>query len=380
MSDARKCNGESLPKRVLVCTADVGCGHGRAAAAVTLALRERYPEIETDIVDTLTMAPRWFTTGYRDIYLRACKHLPRLSGWAYHRSDVEKTSRCEGLPIRIESRAMQAFCNSESVRAADVIVCTHFLCARVLSDMRRRGLISARLTIVVTDQHPHAIWRVPFADLFCVASDPAAAEMSHFGFDPSRTLVTGIPIDARFDTPVHKVTARRKHHIPDHARVVLISGGGLGLGGIEDAFEGVLASKQAYPIIVCGKNKTLFDRLIARHGAEFSRGKIIGHTARIHELMAASDILVGKPGGLTSSEAAVMELPMVLLQPLPGQEEHNAAALCKAGMAVFEHDAFEAGRTASAIVGDACLLSRMRRFAQLFGRRGSAQAVAWKRR
>lgn len=354
--------------RVLVLTADVGCGHGRAAAAITLQLRTHAPQFQTRVLDALTFCPRWFTLAYRDLYLLGAKHLPRLSGRIYHLSDRARHRR--SLAHRLETRALRRLLESPEVRCADLIITTHFLTARVLSHFRGLGQLAAPLAVVVTDQYPHAVWRVPHADLLCVASASAREVMIADGISPARVHVTGIPIDARFHEPMSREEARQRHQLPTDRPLILLSGGGLGLGGIDTALEAIMDTPgRHHALVVCGKNARLFRRLSDRYagwnakradrGSTSMRGAadrptvtVLGHTTRMHELMAAADLLLGKPGGLTTSEAAARGLPMVLLKPLPGQEQHNAAVLTAAGVAKLCPDPAAAGRLAAQLVSD----------------------------
>jgi processive 1,2-diacylglycerol beta-glucosyltransferase len=365
----------ALP-RVLICAADVGCGHGRAAAAVALAMRRGWPGVQVKLIDALQTTPRWFNRLYKDAYLIAARHLPRANGWLYEKTDVAGTPSERSFSGKIESIALRRFCASPAVREADLIVCTHFLCARVLSQAKTRGLIHAKLVVIVTDQHPHAIWRVPQADLFLVASDKAAMEMARQGIEPSRTLVSGIPIDRRFDQPLAKHDARRRHKLPTDAAVILLSGGGLGLGGLDRALEGIISSgRPVHTVIVCGRNVELYHQLRER-AKGISNIRVLGHTKRMHELMAAADLLLGKPGGLTTSEACALGLPMMLLRPLPGQEDQNARTLTEVGAARLEFDPYQAGRSAAELVLDRNEIEQMSLRALQFGRIGSARLAA----
>lgn len=364
----------SLPApRILVCTADVGCGHSRAAGAITLALRHQRPDASTTMIDALAAAPRWFTALYRDAYLAAVRRTPALTGWLYDRTDTPAPPPQRGLSRAIESLALRRFCESEDVRAADLVICTHFLCARVLSRMRSAGRLRARLAVVVTDQHPHAVWRIPNADLFLVASDDAARYMARRGHD--RSLPTGIPIIPRFDAPRTQAAARTMRGLPATAPLILVTGGGLGLGGLDLALDGILASNgDAHAVVVCGRNEALRRRLAARTPRH--NVSIIGYTRHMHDLMAAADILVGKPGGLSTAEAAALHLPMVLLRPIPGQEERNASALVAAGAAVLHRDPFQAGRAAAQLVQQPDRLAAMKRATSLIARPDSASRAA----
>lgn len=366
---------------VVLASADVGCGHARAAAAVAMGLRTLRPGIVSEVVDALEMAPGWFVKFYRDGYLRTIERFPKVAGWVYDRTDTPGVPSGEQLDVRFEAAALARFCDAEAVRSADVVVCTHFLCARVLSRRKEAGTLRARLVVVVTDQHPHAYWRVPGAELFLVASEAAREEMIRQGVDPRKVEVTGIPIEPRFAEPIDRAAARRKLDLPDDRPVVLITGGGLGLGGIERVFEAMMSARQGggvggCPVLVCGRNEAMYDEMVRRFGAGGQGHRVLGLTTRMHELMAAADLMVGKPGGLTTSEALAVGLPMVLLEPLPGQEERNAAALVNAGAGVLEPDPTRAGALAAELARDRARLTTMREAAARLGRPRSALHAA----
>jgi processive 1,2-diacylglycerol beta-glucosyltransferase len=361
--------------RVVLCTADVGCGHARAATAILMAIRGLRPDLRPVIVEALSCAPRWFNHLYRDTYLAAVKHAPRLNGWLYDHMDVFGTPAYQGMVPLIEGFALRAFCAGDEISRADLIICTHFLCARVLSRLRERGELRAKLAVVVTDHHPHAVWRVSKADLYFVASDAAADEMLRNGIDADKIVVAGIPVDARFDIPMSQAEARFRQQLPN-VPILLLTGGGLGLGGLDRALEGTLAGEgEHYAVVICGHNQTLRARLMHRFGKS-PRCRILGVTSKMHELMAAADLLVGKPGGMTSTEAIARGLPMVLLRPIPGQEQRNADILVQAGAALRSDDPFTAGQAAAALLRQPVKLRGMRSCISRLRKNGSARAIA----
>lgn len=371
-----RANGD-LP-RVLFCAADVGCGHGRAAMAVMIAMRRAHPLLRTSSMDALQYTPRWFNHMYRDMYVAAAKHLPRFNGWLYDSTDVEGTPKQHGIAAAIEMHALERFCRADEVQKADLIICTHFLCARVFSRLRARGELRSKLAVVITDQHPHAVWRVPHADLFMVASDHAAEEMARNGIEPRRTVVTGIPIDSRFDRPMSRDEARFRQQLPLDKPIILLTGGGLGLGGLDKALDGILQTAgDCFTVVVCGHNHALEQQLIRRMNGHFhNRCRILGVTTKMHELMAAADVMVGKPGGLTTAEAAARSLPMVLLRPIPGQEERNAQIMVRSQAAIRCDDPFAAGKAATALILKPNEIVLMRHGAQGLGRPCSARSAA----
>jgi processive 1,2-diacylglycerol beta-glucosyltransferase len=274
----------------------------------------------------------------------------------------------------MENCGTRRFQRLPDLRHADLIVCTHFLCARILSRMRAAGLVHAPIAVVVTDEHPHAVWRIPNADLFLVASEAAARTMTTRGHD--NCIPTGIPIIPRFDTPRTRAAARTMRGLPASGPIILVTGGGLGLGGLYRATEALLhARTPATIVVVCGRNEALRRRLRART-ASHPNVRILGYTRHMHDLMAASDLIITKPGGLTTAEALALRIPMVLLRPIPGQEERNASALVSSGAAVLHRDPFHAGLAAAAIINDIPVLTTMTSAAVRTGKPDSARRAA----
>jgi processive 1,2-diacylglycerol beta-glucosyltransferase len=340
-SDAGPVRTASLG-RVLLLTASVGGGHTRAAEAVAAAIRERarqgllrYERVE--VVDTLAVASSWFRGAYRGAYLGLLSKAPSLVGWLYDRSD---------RPFRgVRSRWAAAHAGLGGLRALlrdlrpDTIVSTHFLPSEYLAGLRLRGDLRSRLTTVVTDVHVHGMWLADPCDRYFVASSDGAATLETHGVPGDRISVTGIPIDPIFSLPLDRRTARERHGIEGTRPVILFTTGGACVGPVERIYRSLLSLRTPCEVlVVTGKSAEARERLAliaARHPAGSAvRTRVIGHTTVMHELRAAADLLVGKPGGLTSAECRAVGLPMAIVHTIPGQEEHNARALLKAGCAI----------------------------------------------
>ena len=352
------------PLNVAFCSSSVGCGHTRASVAVHDALRARGQLSGATFIEALDHAPRWFRTVYRDGYLRAIRYAPRLVGAIYNSTDIPRRERRTLGPAldRFEDSVMTGFRTHPGLHAADVVVSTHFLTSALLGRMRTRGEMSAPVVTVVTDEHPHAVWLHQGVDLTCVASRAARSAAIAGGMDPNRVEVTGIPIDPRFC-----MTHQRSFAQTDHTRpMIVVCGGGHGLGDIPTVVRSLLSMELACTIVVvCGKNASLEFAMNALQVQSRSQLggpelRVLGYTNAMHEIMAAADIMVGKPGGLTTTEARAVGLPMVLLQPIPGQEERNADMLVAIGAAVRTHRAADAGAVVAAIMTNPERLRRMR--------------------
>ncbi len=369
--------------RIAICSAAVGHGHGRAAHALADGLRVLRPDAKVSIIDALSLAPNWFVRGYRDAYLSAISRVPALAGWMYTTTDRPQRG---GLGSTLERYAMRRLGTDPLVASADVVVCTHFLCGRVLSAMRRSGRLGAPLVISVTDQHPHGVWLAPHADLLLVASESARTTAIANGIRSERVRVTGIPIDRRFRKIGPRGEARAMLGLPQDRRIALVSGGGLGLGGMEETVRALLehrAGNQAVHVVaVCGHNaaiRAVLDPLACEPDANAPLKPsctVLGFSEQMPLLMSAADIMIGKPGGLTTSEATALGLPMVLIRPIPGQEERNADRLVSAGAAVLERDPRVAGALAARLLGDEPGLARMRDRSAGLGRADAAETAA----
>lgn len=350
--------------RVLLLSASVGGGHTRAAEAVAAWIRRlagdgelRYERLE--VQDVLAHATPWFRAAYRGTYLGLLKRAPNLLGWLYARSD--RAYRGVG------SRWATAHANLAGLRRAiadlapDTIVSTHFLPSEYLAGLRRRGRLKSRLLTVVTDEHVHGMWLADPCDRYFVAGPGGRATLEQHGVPPERIEVSGIPIDPGFAEGfaegICPAEARARLGLPDDRPIVLFTTGGACVGPVEELFGLLLGMRtRAHVVAVCGRSaaaRASLERRLASHQADSPvTARVLGFSTRMHELMAAADLLVGKPGGLTSSEATASGLPMAIVHAVPGQEEHNARALVEAGCAIRCRAGSAAAGDIEALLGD----------------------------
>jgi processive 1,2-diacylglycerol beta-glucosyltransferase len=264
----------------------------------------------------------------------------------------------------------------EGVRrsGAQVVVCPQAAVAAVLSEARARGELDIPVVSVLTDYGVHPFWADPPADLILTPDESASDELSARGTPRRRLKATGIPIHPAFALPPSREEARRRLSLPPAAPVVLLSGGGKGLGDIRRAAEAILALvPRAYLLVLCGANDRLRARLCSRPEAAH-RLRVFGPQPPqfVAALMAASDVHLGKPGGLSSAESLACGLPMVLTGTLPGQEEANAVRLFAAGAAVAGGEPEHAARRAADLLSSPPALRAMRAAAAAAGRPDSA--------
>jgi processive 1,2-diacylglycerol beta-glucosyltransferase len=323
--------------KVLVLSASAGAGHIRAAQAVERAFHESGAAREVRHVDTLEYTNKLFRRLYARAYLDMVNKTPELLGWLY--DYLDKPWERERRRLALDKLNTRPFVKMLRQYQPDVIVCTHFLPAEIVSWLKAKERITSRQAIVVTDMDVHAMWLCHHYEQYFVALDETREHLIRLGVAPEKLTVSGIPIDPVFSVEKDKREMRRKHGLREDVCTILVSAGGFGVGPIEHLFQSLLELRhEAQAIVICGRNEELRARL-EQLAASLPAGarvqiKPIGYTTAMDEYMAASDLLLGKPGGLTSSEALARGLGMVIVNPIPGQEERNSDHLLEEGVAI----------------------------------------------
>jgi processive 1,2-diacylglycerol beta-glucosyltransferase len=320
-----KPQNSSSPK-ILVIHATAGAGHRKAAEAIYNGLVAR-PIKSATIVDALDYTSFFFRRSYSKGYEFIVGQLPTF--WA---GFFELTDQAWFLPVFRAVRRIYNGMNTGRLerylkeQKFDRIVIAHFLSAEVCGHLKRTGQIASRLVVVVTDFDVHKIWLIDGIDEYCVASEYTKKRLMALGVDASRITVTGIPLDEKFTRVRDKKETRQKLGLDPDAFTVLISTSSFGFGPIEQLAEYL---EQLQLIVICGNNKELRQRMEAKGNR---RHKICAFVDNMEEMMAASDVMVTKPGGLSVTEALANNLPMVFFSAIPGQEAGNVRVLAANGI------------------------------------------------
>ena len=260
----------------------------------------------------------------------------------------------------------------------DAVICTHYVAADVLAHMRRRGRLRAPVTVVITDYDIHTMWVQAGVDRYCVATEEMAHALHAKGIGEAAVQVTGIPIMPVFaeSYPERPVMRRRLGLNPDRV-TVMVSAGGFGMVKLDRVVK-ILSEeiREAQFLAMAGGNRSLLESV--RRVGESCDGRVapFPFVDNMHELMAASDLIVTKPGGLTSSECLAMGLPMVIVQPIPGQEERNADFLLESGVAVKANSLAQLAFKVRRLLDQPERLESMRATARAVARPNAAADIA----
>jgi processive 1,2-diacylglycerol beta-glucosyltransferase len=219
--------------------------------------------------------------------------------------------------------------------APSAIVCTHFLPVDLLLRLKRRGRLPQPIYCVVTDFAAHAFWAIPGIDGYFVASDLTRQQLIACGVAPTIIRVCGIPVDPAIGEPKPLALMRARHGFPLDLPLVSLFGGGLDVARVRRMVEGLVASDRAATLaLVAGRNAALLDTLSDLPDGAGMRLCRLGFIDYVDDLVAASDLVITKPGGLIVSEVLARGTPLLLIDPIPGQEEWNADYVVSSGAGI----------------------------------------------
>jgi processive 1,2-diacylglycerol beta-glucosyltransferase len=230
---------------------------------------------------------------------------------------------------------------------------------------------------VSTDFQTEPPWVQPEIDAYCVGSDEAKAQLINWGVSPNRVLLCGIPIDPAFALGFDKADLLQSLGLDSRRPVVLVMGGGMGPAPLDRVVEMLeLCGLPLQVLVVAGHDRPLRQRLEGLKRKLALTVQVFGWTDAVPELMAVADLLVTKPGGLTTSEALAARLPMVLTYPIPGPEERHVRYLVQHGVAIEARTTEQIPQLVYRLLSSPEKLEEMRRQAREWSRPDAAHAVA----
>lgn len=365
---------------VLIFYASYGGGHLNAAKSIHQCILDNYPDALVSLVDCMKYVnktvERLTTTAYRE----AAKKAPWVWGRIY--SDAQKgplahlTSRSNKIMAIKLLRLLRE-------KKPDLIISTHPFSSQMCSYLKRKGKITAKIATVMTDFAPHDQWLVgsDFTDYFFVANDKMKEYLNFKNISYEKIFVTGIPLSDRFLQKYDRKKILDFYGLEDGKKILLFFGGGefgLGKSRTFDVFDSIMKTfEEIQMIAIAGKNKKMkirFEELVRENQAE-KRVKVLSFTDQIPELMSISDLVVSKPGGMTTSECLASGLPMIIINPIPGQEEENAVFLEKHGVGIWLRKKDDISKILHNLLSDPTLLFEMKKNTCLIGRPNSTKEI-----
>jgi len=368
-------------KKVLVLSASAGAGHVRAADAIVRAIEEMSAAEDVRHVDALEYTNKLFRHLYSKAYVEMVNKTPELLGWLYDALDTPWKNERRRLALdKLNTRPLVRMLKEYQ---PEVVVCTHFLPAEIISWLKAKERITVPQAIVVTDFDVHAMWLCHYYEQYFVALDETRVHLENLGIPPEKITVSGIPIDPLFAQVKDKRAMRAKHGLDVEQTTILLSAGGFGVGPVEHILQSLTGLQHpAQVVALCGRNDDLkirVERLAAELPPSHSlRIKAVGYTTEMDEYMSASDMLLGKPGGLTTSEALAKGLVFCVVNPIPGQEERNSDHLLEEGVAIRCNNLPALAYKIDRLLDDPARVETMRQNARRLARPDAAREIVGK--
>ena len=367
-------------RKILLLSASAGAGHVRAAEAVEKAFSQAKDAGNREVrhIDVLNYTNKLFRHLYSKAYIDLVNKMPEVPGWFYDKLD--KPWKNERRRLALDKLNTRPFVKLLREYQPDLIVCTHFLPAEIVSWLKAKERLASRQVIIVTDFDVHAMWLVHHYERYFVAVDEARAYLEALGIPAEKITVSGIPIDPVFALKKDKQEMRAKHGLAPDRTTILLSAGGFGVGSVDALVNSLLPLHHpAQVVAICGRNEELKKRLTRQAARARPDATVIlkpfGYTKEMDELMTASDLVLGKPGGLTTSEALAKGLVFVIVNPIPGQEERNSDHLLEGAAAIRCNNLPTLSYKLDQLLADPARFKSMQANARRMGRPNAAMEI-----
>lgn len=319
--------------KVLFISAPVGAGHIKAAQSIAEAMRRQHSHVKIKQANVFDFFNQFAGKSILNGYLKILELFPKVYGMAYALGNESSLALLGRQLINSYlAKKMEQYILEYN---PDSIVCTHATPAGMVSSLVKKKKLSVPVIGVITDFVVHRLWIYPEISHYIVANEEMKDFLQANGTNPKRIKMLGIPVEEKFLQKICTSNVLHDLQFSKERKTILIMGGGAGLLPMEEIIQSCEKSSMLLQIIiVTGKNKNMYNKLMTLQPALHNKVRVLGYVDCIQELMAVSDLIISKPGGVTSAESLCLGLPMLIYRPIPGQEEANTDYLVKNGAAV----------------------------------------------
>lgn len=320
--------------KILIVSVSAGAGHVRAANAIQSYLEQAGHEVKN--VDLMDYSKQWFKHIYADKYIDLINNHPKIWKFLFDITDKPTTKSVYKTRRWFEYKLHKKFFDLVTEFQPEHVISTHFMPPEILVRYREKFLVDFELHVAVTDFDVHQLWIHPQVDHFFVAGTLAKTKLLQNGIYPNDVTISGIPISPQFFQNFNKEELLKKWKLNPEKKTLLLMAGGAGVGNLDFISQEILDSVSDIQVVALpGKNKELLDKLYTLKEKYGDLITPIAFTNEVHELMFLSDLVVTKPGGLSTSECIALKKPMLLINPIPGQEELNAQSIVNLGLGML---------------------------------------------
>ncbi len=329
-------------KKILILYAAVGGGHFRAADGIKKYIDEKYPyQYDVDLVDGLAVTSKLWNNLVIGSYVKMARYCPKLWRKMYKKGS-KKSFLDTGSNLIHHHLAKKLFKKYFLGQDPDLVVSSHYFMTDMVTYLKKKGKTKTKLAVILTDYAPHRYWlfNTEYVDYYFVANEQMKYELIHSGINEEKITVTGIPVRPEFTKTYDRKKTLTELGLDANKKTFLVFGGGqYGMSDASVLFKGILDVKQDIQIIaIAGKSEKTQNTFAYLSSKSNKKVAVLGFTDRVAELMYASDFVVSKPGGLTTTEILVSNKPFIIFSPVPGQEEENVNFLTNNGAGFMLYD------------------------------------------
>ncbi|MBP3464354.1 MAG: glycosyltransferase [Clostridia bacterium] len=327
-------------KKILIFYGAYGGGHLSAARSIKNYLEANYKDCEILMLDCVEYINKYLNKISTTAYKEMAKKAPWIWKKVYNNSEHGALAKISTTSNKLMSRKLNTILQEFS---PDLVISTHPFSNQMCTNLKKNKKIKCKIATVLTDMAPHSQWIInsEYIDYFFVSNREMREALSDSGIADFKIFVTGIPLSEKFKYTFDLDSIYNDFELDKNKTTVLFfAGGEFGLGRKRTSlvFRALIRLCKNYQIVaISGKNKKMylkFKNLVDSYGVS-DRVKVLEFTDKVPELMAISNFVITKPGGLTTSEALVSGDPLILINPIPGQEEENAEFLVRNNVAIW---------------------------------------------
>ncbi len=367
-------------KKILIFYASYGGGHLSAAKSINNYLNNNYSNIQTELIDCMKYINTFLEKVTTRAYKEMAKKAPKLWRQVYYRSQKGLLSRISKDSNKLMARKLAKLICAEN---PDLIISTHPFSSQMVSYLKKKEILHCKLATILTDFEIHEQWLVgyEYTDLFFVSNEHMKDALIEHNIPLSKIHVTGIPFSDRFLQAFDKDKTFQMFNLDKTKNVALFFGGGefgLGKDRTVQLLKNLITVAKDYQIVaISGKNakmKLAFEKVVSDVCVE-NRVRVLPFTDKVPELMSISNVVITKPGGLTTTESLVSKLPIIVINPLPGQEEENALFLEKNKVGIWIRNDDNSEVVLSQIFNSPDKLEEMRKNTELLAKPNSTRQI-----
>lgn len=349
-------------RRILLMYITKVSGHRQATVAIQQALRQMDPEIEAPAVNGFGYTYPLLEKVINKAYMSVIKRTPKVWDYLYDNPKIVKNS--ESIKNFLHKTSHKKIGRLIDQYRPDTIVCTQAFPCGMVADYKRAYHSSFRIIGVLTDFSPHSYWIHEGVDCYVVPSQDVKERLIKKGVAPEAVRVYGIPIRTRFAARLERKPLAEKLGLDPQVPTVLVMGGGQGLGPIKKIVKSLMKiTIDLQVIVLAGVNKKIVGSL--RRYAQRTDKKILvfEFTPQVDEFMELAALIITKPGGITTAECLAKGLPIVIIDPIPGQETRNTDFLIEKGIGIRVDDTNDIGEEVELLLRSPQRLAAMRKAA-----------------